>query len=294
MNVLVLGESGQLARHLRELLPAAEFWGRAKLDFGQPAEVSAAIEAYRPSAIVNAAAYTAVDKAESDRDAAWRINAEAPAMLARAAAVLDVPLVHVSTDYVFDGKKDGEYETDDPCNPVNVYGASKLAGELAVRTLCPRAWILRTSWVFSEYGSNFLKTILRLAAEREELRIVADQRGRPTYAGDLARVIAGIVVARTENHVTPGTYHAVGGPAVSWEAFASAIVAAGVRHGVLARAPRVTAIATSDYPTPARRPANSTLGPSPELTAVLGAGLDWRRGVERAVVRLREARATHT
>jgi dTDP-4-dehydrorhamnose reductase len=287
MNVLVLGESGQLARHLRELLPAAEFWGRAKLDFGQPAEVSAAIEAYRPSAIVNAAAYTAVDKAESDRDAAWRINAEAPAMLARAAAVLDVPLVHVSTDYVFDGKKDGEYETDDPCNPVNVYGASKLAGELAVRTLCPRSWILRTSWVFSEYGSNFLKTILRLAAEREELRIVADQHGRPTYAEDVARVIAGLVAApRADARVAHGTYHAVGGPAVSWHAFAEAIVAAGIRHGMLRRSPRVTPIETSDYPSAARRPANSVLQSTAELAAALGVEIDWRRGVARALTRL--------
>ena len=291
MTVLVLGRSGQLASHLRELLPDAAYWGREKLDLGCPANVRAAIETHRPSAIVNAAAYTGVDKAEGDRDAAWRINAEAPAMLARAAAALDVPFVHVSTDYVFDGTKGGEYEVGDPCNPVNAYGMTKLAGELAIRTLCPRSWILRTSWVFSHYGSNFVKTILRLAGERQELRVVADQRGRPTYAGDVARLIARIVAADgTDRRLAHGVYHAVGGPAVSWHGFAEAIVAAGVRHGLLACPPRVTPIGTSDSPAPARRPHNSVLRPSTELSSILGVELDWERGLERAAVRFGEAR----
>jgi dTDP-4-dehydrorhamnose reductase len=287
MTVLVLGTSGQLASHLRELLPDAAYWGRQTLDLADTANVRAAIESHRPSAIVNAAAYTAVDKAESDRDAAWRINAEAPAMLARAAAALDVPLVHVSTDYVFDGTKDGEYEVGDACNPLCVYGASKLAGEVAVRTLCPRGWVLRTSWVFSEHGSNFVKTILRLAGERPELRVVGDQRGRPTYAADLARLIVRLVASDGGGaRLAHGTYHAAGGPVVSWHGFAEAIIAAGVRHGRLRTAPRVVPIATSEYPTPARRPHNSALRPSAELVSILGAELDWLLGLERAMARL--------
>src|SRR5690606_18990993 len=139
-----------------------------------------------PTVIVNAAAYTAVDKAEVERGAAWAVNAEAPAMVARAAAALEVPLIHISTDYVFDGTKSGEYGVADACNPQSVYGASKRDGELAVQQLCPTSWILRTSWLFGEHGTNFLKTILAAAGEREELRVVADQVGRPTYAGDLA------------------------------------------------------------------------------------------------------------
>ena len=195
MTVLVLGFSGQLATHLRELLPDADYWGKDTLDLRQPTKARAAIEAHQPSLIVNAAAYTAVDKAESERDAAWGLNAEAPAMLARAAAALDVPLIHISTDYVFDGTKEGEYEVGDACNPISTYGESKLAGELAVRSLCPRSWILRTSWVFSEFGLNFVKTILRLARERDELRVVSDQVGRPTYAGDLAALVVRMAAA---------------------------------------------------------------------------------------------------
>jgi dTDP-4-dehydrorhamnose reductase len=285
MIVLVLGASGQLATHLRELAPRAVYWGRDKLDLRRPANVRAAIEAHRPAVIVNAAAYTAVDKAESERDEAWAVNAEAPAMLARAAAALDVPLIHISTDYVFDGTKEGEYEVEDPCRPLSAYGASKLGGELAVRSLCPKHWILRTSWVFSEFGANFVKTMLRLAGEREELRVVADQVGRPTYAGDLARLVARLAEPGAQMRLPFGTHHAVGGAPTSWHGFAQAIVAAGVRHQLLARAPRVTPIGTADYPTPARRPRNSVLAPNAEWAA-FGVELDWVRGLDAAVRRL--------
>jgi dTDP-4-dehydrorhamnose reductase len=290
MSILVLGSSGQLARHLRELLPRAVFFGRERLDLRQPANVRSAIEQQRPSVIVNAAAYTAVDKAESERDAAWAVNAESPAMIARAAEALDVPLIHISTDYVFDGTKEGEYEVADPCNPLSVYGASKLAGELAVRALCPKAWVLRTSWVFSEFGANFVKTMLRLAGERDELRVVADQTGRPTYAGDLARLVARIAERGASAPLPFGTYHAAGGTATSWHGFAEAIVAAGVRHARLARAPRVTAIGTAEYPTPARRPRNSVLAPSSELAAAFATEFDWQRGVDSTVGRLGEGK----
>jgi dTDP-4-dehydrorhamnose reductase len=288
MKVLVLGESGQLATHLRKLLPGAAYWGRAKLDLGASATIRAAIESHRPTVIVNAAAYTAVDKAETERDVAWRVNAEAAAMVARAAATLDVPLIHISTDYVFDGTKAGEYDVSDACNPLSSYGASKLGGELAVRLLCSKAWILRTSWLFSEFGANFFKTMLRLAIEREELRVVADQFGRPTYAGDLAALVARMAERSNESPLPFGTYHAVGGAVTSWHGFAEAIVAAGVGHKLLVRAPRVTAITTSDYPTPARRPANSVLSPSIDLTSTYNVELDWVRGLNLAMLRLAE------
>jgi dTDP-4-dehydrorhamnose reductase len=290
MSILVLGASGQLASHLRELLPAADFWGRGRLDLASPATVEPAIRAFGPSCIVNAAGYTAVDRAESERDAAFAVNAEAPAAMARAAALLGIPLVHVSTDYVFDGTKNGEYAVDDTCNPVSVYGESKLAGEHAVRRLAPQSWVLRTSWVFSEYGANFVKTILRLAREKEELRIVADQFGRPTYAGDLARLVAQIAqTAGAAARLPGGIYHAVGGAAVSWHEFAQAIVASAARQGRLARIPRVTAIPTAEFPTPAKRPANSVLTPSAELRASFDVTFDWASGLDRAIERLGSA-----
>jgi len=285
MKVLVLGSSGQLASHLKELMPEAAYWGRDELDLRHPAGLPAAIERFAPSFIINAAAYAAVDKAEAEPEVAWSVNAEAPAMAARAAAALDIPLVHISTDYVFDGTKDGEYGVNDPCNPISVYGRTKLEGELAVRALAPRSWVLRTSWVFSEHGANFVKTILRLASTKTELRVVADQFGRPTYAGDLARLVERMAVSSgdTSELLPYGTYHAVGGAVTSWHGFAEAIVRTAVRLKRLARAPLVTAITTAEYPTAARRPQNSALAPSAELQSVLEVELDWARGLERTI-----------
>jgi dTDP-4-dehydrorhamnose reductase len=281
MKILVLGASGQLASHLKELLPEAAYWGREEFDLRHPAGLPAAIESFAPSFLVNAAAYTAVDKAEVERDIAWSVNAEAPAMAARAAAALDIPLVHVSTDYVFDGTKDGEYGVDDPCNPISVYGSTKLEGERAVRVLAPKSWVLRTSWVFSEHGANFAKTILRLASTKKELRVVADQFGRPTYAGDLARLVERMVQSRGMAEVLPyGTYHAVGGAVTSWHGFAEAIVRTAVRLKRLARSPLITAIPTSEYPTAARRPQNSALAPSVELQSRFNVDFDWSRGLD--------------
>jgi dTDP-4-dehydrorhamnose reductase len=288
MSVLVLGSSGQLATHLKELLPSASYWGKQTFDLARPAGLAAAIRECKPSFIVNAAAYTAVDKAETERDLAWSVNAEASVMAAKAAASLDVPLLYVSTDYVFDGTKTGEYTTADACTPVNVYGASKLAGELAVRQHSPKSWILRTSWVFSEHGANFVKTILRLAGERQEVRVVCDQFGRPTYAGDLARLVARIA-ADAESRLPYGTYHAVGGAVTSWHGFAEAIVATARGRGRLERAPLVTAISTAEYPTAARRPQNAVLEPSAELKALYGVDFDWARGLDIAIERIARA-----
>jgi dTDP-4-dehydrorhamnose reductase len=247
--------------------------------------VSAAIEAMRPSAIVNAAGYTAVDKAESEPGLAWRINAESVAAAAVAATALDVPFVHVSTDYVFDGRKASDYVENDATNPLGVYGATKLAGELAARTLCKKSWILRASWVFSEHGANFVKTMLRLASTRDELRVVADQRGRPTYAGDLAAVIAELV--RRPGLLRFGTFHAVGGPVVSWHEFAELIVERAFERGMIGKRVPVRPITTAEYPTPARRPANSALEPSTELAQAAGLAMDWKTGLTIALMKLR-------
>lgn len=289
MTVLVLGRFGQVASHLRALLPDAWFWGRATLDLESSTEVAATIIDRKPSCIVNAAAYTAVDRAESEPLAAWAVNATAVAEVARAATVLDVPLVHLSTDYVFDGTSREPYRVGDAVNPLGTYGRTKLAGELAVATLCAKHWILRASWVFSEHGTNFVRTMLRLAAERDALGVVADQHGVPSYASDLAAVIAALVARKSESPLDYGLYHAVGGVPTTWFDFAREIFALAEARGLIARRPTVSPITTADYPTAARRPANSVLAPSPALIEATGVTLDWKRGLEVALDRLATA-----
>lgn len=284
MTILVLGDSGQLASHLKKLMPDAVYRGRASLNLADLEGISSAIESLAPSLIVNAAAYTAVDKAETKRDLAWRINTSAVAQIARTAATLNVPVLHVSTDYVFDGCKSTPYGVDDPFRPINVYGKSKLGGELALRTLWHKHWILRTSWVFSEYGTNFVKAILRLAATSDTLRVVADQYGRPTYAGDLARLIVSLLSTQEpQKALDYGTYHAVGGRTVSWHELAEAVIDVANEAGLLTRRPRVQAIATHEYARPAARPFNSSLEPSHELQPILGVAIDWESALKTAV-----------
>jgi dTDP-4-dehydrorhamnose reductase len=248
MTVLVLGFSGQLATHLRELLPNADFWGREKLDLTHTANARAAIEAHRPSVIVNAAAYTAVDKAESERDVAWTLNAEAPAMLARVAASLDVPLIHISSDYVFDGTKPAPYVESDPVNPISRYGRTKLEGERATLTASPHSLVVRTAWLFGSAGENFVTTMLALGEERGEVRVVDDQVGCPTFTGHLAEAL----VALAEGH-EHGFLHVAGAGACSWFEFARAIFE---RAGMDVEARPCT---TEEFPRPAPRPANSAL-----------------------------------
>lgn len=284
MSVLVIGGSGQLGRHLRSMLPDACFWDRSAVDLCDGAALTRRLAVAEATAVINAAAYTAVDKAESERDLAWRVNAEAPAHLARTAQRLNIPLVHVSTDYVFDGSKATGYVETDPTFPLNHYGRSKLAGELAIAGLCEKHWILRTSWVFSEYGSNFAKTMLRLARERDELRVVDDQRGRPTYAGDLAACITGLLENPERGGRPPwGLHHVGGGRPVSWWEFATAIFERAVPRALLAKAPRLVGIPTSEYPTPARRPLNSLLQTQPDWDTWLSAPFDWERGLDKAL-----------
>jgi dTDP-4-dehydrorhamnose reductase len=210
------------------------------------------------AAVINAAAYTAVDKAESDVVAAWTVNALAPAALAAACAAAAIPLVQVSTDYVFAGDKQGAWQVDDPVGPLGVYGASKLGGELAVRTSGARAAIVRTAWVVSAQGANFVKTMLRLAADRDQLRVVADQHGSPTSAADLAAALATIAVRLADDPSAPtGTFHFSNAGETTWADFAREIFRQSTARGGPSAA--VEGIPTSDYPTPARRPANSLL-----------------------------------
>lgn len=279
MTVLVIGRTGQLASHLHDQLPEAQFFSRVDADLADPATLETKVRAARPTAIINAAAYTAVDKAETERALAWRVNAEAPAALARVAAELDVPIVHVSTDYVFDGRRAGAYVESDPTAPINIYGATKLGGELAVTSIAPKHWVLRAAWVFSEYGNNFVKTMLRLAKTRDQISVVADQHGRPTYAGDLAALIVGLL---DRGSVVPfGIHHVAGGEATTWHAFATRIIGSAHARGLIARVIPVNAIPTAEYPTPAKRPLNSVLQPSAALATP-----DWELGLENVLVKL--------
>lgn len=261
-EVLVTGAGGQLGIELaRATLPAGytiHALDRAALDLADTAAIAAKV-AERPwAAVINGAAYTAVDKAEGDQVAAWAVNAMAPAAFAQACAEAGIPVVQVSTDYVFAGDKNGAWEVDDPVAPLGVYGASKLGGELAVRTSGARHAIVRTAWVVSAHGNNFVKTMLRVGATRDELGVVDDQCGSPTSAADLAAALLTIALRLIEDEAAPtGTFHFSNAGAVSWAGFASEIFAqSGARGGVVAA---VTPIATTDYPTPARRPANSLL-----------------------------------
>ncbi|WP_020181322.1 dTDP-4-dehydrorhamnose reductase [Methylopila sp. M107] len=272
MDILILGGAGQVGTELQ-----AYRWpdgvsvsapDRAELDVTDEAAVAGAIGARDWAAVINTAAYTAVDKAESEIAAAWRLNALAPALLAAETARKRIPLVHVSTDYVFDGTGSGAYRPDDAINPTSAYGASKAAGELAVRTTNPRHAIVRTAWVVSPHRGNFVKTMLRLAGERDKLSVVDDQHGCPTSAQDLAEALANIALRLAKSEDAPtGTFHCVNAQATTWAGFARAIVAGNAKRG--GREIPVEGIPTSAYPTPARRPANSELS-TESLTTAFG------------------------
>ena len=261
MKLLVLGAGGQVGRELcrREWPPGYRLaaFDRADVDITREDSIAAAMQRERPDLVINAAAYTAVDRAESEPDAAWAVNCSGPAHLAAACRGAAIPLIHISTDYVFDGSKAGSYREDDPVDPLGVYGRSKEAGDRAVREALSEHVILRTAWVYSAHGHNFVKTMLRLAGERPVLRVVADQTGSPTSAADIAMAIAQVVRRVAAGEGRWGTYHFTGAGAVSWHGFAEAIfeLAAPWRGSP----PRVEAITTADYPTPAQRPANSVL-----------------------------------
>ena len=285
MTILVTGGAGQLATALvQEGGDAIHRVGRPGFDFDHPETIEAAFNAAAPTMVVNAAAYTAVDAAETDEAAAVRANIDGPALLARLCAGAGIPLIHVSTDYVFDGDKRSPYVETDPTNPTGVYGATKLAGEQAVLQAHDRALVLRTSWVYSATGKNFVRTMLGAAQKIDRLRVVADQQGCPTSARDLAAAIMA-VAARLNQGWRPdyaGIHHAAGAGSTTWHGLATAVfdVAGPLGHKVAA----VDAIRTQDWPTPARRPADSRLDCN-KLARVFGVHLpSWQSGVA-AVVR---------
>jgi dTDP-4-dehydrorhamnose reductase len=291
MRLLVTGKYGQISMALREVGAAQDIEvvaiGRPEFDLVNPEDGLTKLAAVKPDVIVSAAAYTAVDKAESDAAMAYLINADGPASLAGLAAELDIPIVHLSTDYVFDGCKPSPYVETDATNPLAVYGASKLRGEQAIAAITNNHVILRTAWVYSPFGNNFLKTVLKLAATRPELRVVDDQRGNPTSALDIANAVIAVarnLLARPNDVDLRGIFHMVGTGEASWADFATEIFACSARFdGPWAD---VTRISTAEYPTAARRPANSRLD-STILKSSHGIAMpDWRSSTHDIIHRL--------
>jgi len=282
MRVLITGGRGQVGYCLTQQL--SEYGSntvlsldKEDLDITNQDTVKAMVQEFQPTIIINAAAHTAVDKAEEEVELSYSINRDGPKFLAEAAQEVGAAILHISTDYVFEGNKDGEYLETDMANPQGVYGASKLAGEEAVMSACEKYIILRTAWVFGEHGNNFVKTMLRLGAVRDELNIVGDQFGGPTYAGDIAKVLIEIA-----NHISKdepveyGVYHYSGLPHVSWYQFADAIFDSAVAQGILTKKPNLTSITTEQYPTPAKRPSNSRMSTQKIIDAFNLEASDWK------------------
>ena len=261
MRILISGKHGQVSSELQKRLGAMGELvvpGRDQLDLAQPEQIRQQVRRVRPDLIINAAAYTAVDKAQSEKAATFAVNAQAPGILAEEAAALGIPLIHYSTDYVFDGRKGAPYTETDATNPLGVYGESKLAGEQAITAVQGKHLILRTSWVYSTHGHNFLLTMQRLLQEKPELRIVADQIGAPTWAGTIANSTLALIERwQAGESGAWGTYHLSAQGETSWFGFAQAIGEALREQGKPCA--HLLPIPSSDYPTPAARPLNSRL-----------------------------------
>jgi dTDP-4-dehydrorhamnose reductase len=292
MKLLVTGANGQVGSEFSNSLLAKQLnidviaCDRTELDITDINSVEQCIAKHKPDAIVNAAAYTAVDKAESDIDNAYAINEKGPLNLASVCNKHKIPLVHISTDYVFDGNKQGAYsEFDDP-NPTGIYGKSKLAGELAISNTHAQHYIIRVAWVFGEYGNNFVKTMLKLA-DKDALNIVADQFGSPTWAKDIADVcllLANNVTDKSNTtNVEFGTYHYSGDVRTNWSDFAHAIFDSALQNQNIASKPQVSAIPTSEYPTPAKRPQNSTLNCEKIHKALNIDSSNWQLGLQHVL-----------
>jgi dTDP-4-dehydrorhamnose reductase len=286
MRVTIIGTSGQLATELRRRprRPSLELADAEKVDVSEAGAVAELLDRQKPHLVINASAYTAVDRAESERERAFAVNEQGPHHLARWCAAHGAVLLHVSTDYVFDGEKPGAYVETDRTGPLGVYGASKLAGERAIEALLPQHVILRTSWVFSAHGQNFVKTMLRLARERDELRVVADQHGRPTAAADLADALWHVASEVDAARAKWGTFHFANAGATTWHGFAEAAITEQARF--TNRRPRVTPISTADYPTPTRRPANSVLDTTRFAAAYAFAPRTWRESLRETIAEL--------
>jgi dTDP-4-dehydrorhamnose reductase len=263
MRILVTGCNGQVGFLLKKMLTnKVELLAltRQELDITNENLVNETVSNFRPNVVINAAAYTAVDKAEKEEKLAFAINSVGPGYLAKAASKVNASIIHISTDYVFEGNKSGQYLETDLVNPQGVYGKSKLSGEIAVSKSCRKHIILRTAWVFGEHGHNFVKTMLRLGKERGALSIVSDQFGGPTYAGDIAKAIIEIVnKIDTCKKIKWGVYHYSGIPQVSWYDFSENIFAKAKQKGLIENIPKLTAITTKEFSRTAQRPANSKL-----------------------------------
>lgn len=279
MNVLIIGKNGQVAWELQQTCPShitAHAYGRNEINITDPQSIEQVIEQLKPTVIINASAYTAVDKAESEQDEAYLINATAVEYLAKAANQHGIRLLHISTDFVFDGTKNTPYQVDDQTNPINVYGASKLAGELAIKAHCPtNSAIVRTSWVYSSHGNNFVKTMLRLMAEKDELNVVSDQIGCPTNANGLAKYLWQLA----EQDTLESIYHYSDLGVASWYDFAVAIQEIAFEYGLLANKIPIKPIPSSDYPTPASRPVFSLMQQSSTLN-----NEHWRTNLKKMIV----------
>ncbi len=293
MKILLLGANGQVGHELRRsLAPLGQIIATTRsgvlgngvacevADFDQPDSLPALVDRTSPDVVVNAAAYTAVDRAETEVDAAFRANAESPGVLAAECARRGAKLVHYSTDYVFPGDGSWPYREDDATSPLGVYGASKLAGEDAIRNAGGSHLIFRTAWVYASHGHNFLRTMMRLGTERDELRVVADQIGTPTPAALIADVTAQVIASSPQ---ASGVFHLAAEGQTSWHGFAEAIFAGAHRRGLLAREPRVLPIATADYPTPAKRPAYSRLDTLRLRRDMAIALPSWEQGLDRVL-----------
>ncbi len=292
-KILLTGVNGQVGRALQKKLLNYQVFAvsREQLDLTDKQAIQRVVQTIQPNLIVNPAAYTAVDKAESEPDLAYAINAIAPQTLAEEAAKLNAALIHFSTDYVYDGSKAADYLETDAVNPLSVYGKSKLTGEQAIREVGLPHLILRTSWVYGAYGKNFLKTIIRLASERENLRIVADQFGAPTSSEGIADAVVELLgVWQPDRESQTGIYHLTNQGKTSWHGFSCEIVReynrlASAKNGELLKASveNIEAITTADYPTPAARPANSTLS-NLKLKQIFDIALpSWEQGLQRAI-----------
>ncbi len=284
MRILVTGCNGQVGHELVSQGKSLNYemfgFDQDRLDITQNTAVQKILNEYKPDIVINAAAYTAVDKAEQEIKLAYAVNKDGSANLTNACKMLNIPLLHISTDYIFDGKQDRSYREDDPANPAGVYGQSKWEGEQAVRNRLKKHIILRVSWVFGKQGNNFVKTMLRLAKERDELSVVADQYGSPTSATDIAKTLLTLAqkMSKKEEHKSFrwGTYHYSGTPKTTWHDFAKEIFATADTLGLIKAIPNVNAITSAEYPTPAVRPKNSALDCNKIIKTFAIAQPDWR------------------
>jgi len=292
VNIILFGAAGQLGTVCAKVL-ANEGYNlipltRSEADFSQPAVVEKKVKELKPDLVINACAYTAVDKAESEKDLADLVNHQSVKAIAKACSSLSIPLIHISTDYVFDGTCASPYRETDPVSPLGVYGETKLLGEQAIQAALNHYIILRTSWVFGEYGNNFVKTMLRVGATRSELKVVDDQIGRPTYVGDIVEAILFFVQQyESKRELVWGVYHCSSEGLTSWHGFAQTIFELAGDAGVIDSVPNVLPIPSSEYPTPAPRPTYSVLS-TQKLEALMGRPLPhWKQGLLRFLKRLK-------